>query len=313
MSAMQATDESMKCVAVLTADWHLSDRCPICRNDDPVSAQLGKLDQILNIALAHGAPLIVAGDLFDSWQPSNCYSLLPKLLRLLRRKAVDIYAIPGQHDLPQHAMSLKYKSSYELLCAAGCISDLTAASPCEFGDGLLVGVPFGEAPGIEGAQRDIVAMHRLIWEREPPYKNAPASGNVACVLDSCPGFGAIVAGDNHVGFSCCGPSGRLVVNCGTTWRADASMASYEPSVWLLWRGDAGFSATQERLAVDAAAVSSRHLEEARIRTDRASKFIQSVKQSCRKGVSFAKNIEAALRAANLPDDVVAAVNKAVLE
>ena len=100
---------------ILSADWHLRDDIPQCRErDEYLVAQERKLKFIHDLVLDNGATLLIAGDIFDAWKPS------PWLISLaIRYIPPGTIVVPGQHDLPAHNLQELSKTGLQTLAEAG--------------------------------------------------------------------------------------------------------------------------------------------------------------------------------------------------
>src|SRR3972149_9530571 len=109
-----------KTLAILTADIHLRDTQPVCREDDYWEAQKKKIEFILDMADELSCPIFVAGDFFDKAK-SSPYLEQWIISEIRSHGSPKIYVIPGQHDLPNHSIELIKKSSLSVLASAGVI------------------------------------------------------------------------------------------------------------------------------------------------------------------------------------------------
>ena len=66
---------------ILTADWHIREKPPICRTDDFESALWRKIDFISELSEKYNSPVIIAGDLFHS---ANVISAPVKALEIYK-------------------------------------------------------------------------------------------------------------------------------------------------------------------------------------------------------------------------------------
>jgi DNA repair exonuclease SbcCD nuclease subunit len=116
---MRAADPN-PVIAILCSDIHLSERAPIARavGQDWFTVQKRYLDQLRELKEKHNAILIVAGDVFDYWKSS------PELINFAIVHMPECYAVPGQHDLPNHNYNDLHKSAYWTLVEAKIIKHL---------------------------------------------------------------------------------------------------------------------------------------------------------------------------------------------
>ncbi len=106
---MQATDAV---IAILTSDWHLSHKPPIARVEEPdwYAAMERTVTQVVELQNKYDCPLVIAGDLFDKWNPPP--QLINFALDELGSLTMRAVAVPGQHDLPFHSYDHVESSAY---------------------------------------------------------------------------------------------------------------------------------------------------------------------------------------------------------
>ena len=108
--------------------------------------------------------VIDAGDIFDYWKAS------PWLIaRAYKNLPSEIYTIPGNHDLPEHSMQQYEKSALHVLEVALAIRRLSK-TPYDRRDFTIAGFAYGEK--LEDVNADIVVIHDLVYEGNPPWPNA---------------------------------------------------------------------------------------------------------------------------------------------
>jgi hypothetical protein len=232
----------MRVVALLTSDWHMSHVAPTARScEDWYAVQKRALDQLKALQLKHGnedLPIVVAGDFFHSWRPEHSPAeLLNFLMRELPTNHVGeacIYAIPGQHDLPEHRYEAVERTPFATLVIAGKINLIEPEYPAWTHTGVtLHGFPWGHAISPLPAQTDVrlhvAVVHSFIWLDEK-YVGAPTHQHVAFYRDKLAGYDAAVFGDNHQGFL----AGDRLINCGTLMRRRADERDYKPLVGVLF-------------------------------------------------------------------------------
>lgn len=232
-----------KPVLGLTSDLHLSNSPPggrKCTRAGWYEAMAGVLGQVRK---AFAGPWAVAGDIFDVWNSA------PELISFaITHLPKTVFAVPGQHDLPNHRYEDRHRSGYGVLVAANRIVDLHANRYCELlTDGIgLEGYPWGRSPDDKGYLGDVdcwVAVgHHLCWQHGAGFPGAPADSHADALAKRMPGFALRVFGDNHQPFH---RPDIGVLNCGAPMRRTRADIAREPCVWLLH--DTGFV---ERVAID---------------------------------------------------------------
>lgn len=185
-------------VAVAVSDIHAESRTPPARAEkDWYEVQTGYFKQLEDIA--DGLPILVAGDVFNRWNPT------PELISfMIRNLPPRIVAVPGQHDLPLHNYEDVKKSAYWTLKEAGIITDVPAGKSYLLTNKVMAhGFPWGTELKPHKKEYDdtldIALVHKLVWWKKP-FPNAPENGQVDEIRKSLNGFDVIVSGDNHEPF-----------------------------------------------------------------------------------------------------------------
>ena len=292
-----------KANAILSADIHLRDRVPECRQPEEFwAARDRKMSFLRGLQAEHGCPILDAGDVFDRWQVSSELEGWA-LLNL----PAGIITVPGNHDLPQHNLSLYRKSSLHVLEAAGRVRVLRETeSPRQsyiqsFADNLLYafgfpyGEPFQDAPKLNHSRKQIAVVHTYCAETVPPFIEGYTP---AQLLTALPGYDLIVSGHNHAAFSreVVDRRGdkRLVVNPGGMMRTTADQADARPRVYL-WYADTN---TVEAVfyPIETGVVSRTHLERVEERDARMTAFVSRLGSDMDISLSFEDNVEKFLAA-----------------
>jgi len=210
----------------------------------------GYLDQLETIAASHvGAPIICAGDIFDDgWRPYRCP---PELINFAIEHFPLMYAVPGQHDLPNHRYDDLQRSAYYTLCEAGTINNLEPGVSTEiYGPGqrrqappsmrniTATGFPWGFdiTPAEERFSKhqvNLAVIHKYIWRPGHCYSGAPSEAAFGCFDTQLRGYNAAVIGDNHSPWLWNHRSPCYTLNCGTFIRRKADEIKYRPGVGLL--------------------------------------------------------------------------------
>lgn len=191
-------------IAVLVSDLHLSHTHPKAREGDWYAAMRNHLRELRAAMVDYSdapLPLIVAGDVFDTW------SVPPEIISFAIRELPKCWAIPGQHDLPNHSYDDIMRSGYWSLVEAGIITNLKPGTPTKISSRLsAVGVPWGfEIPNNPKRTNPdailLAVVHAYIWDRQRnSYDGAPQDKSIGQYVGSLSRYDAAVFGDNHKGF-----------------------------------------------------------------------------------------------------------------
>ena len=222
-------------IAIVTADWHLSSTCPPARSGekDWFKAMERSLTFLFQQARMHNIPILVAGDIFDHWKATPelinfCLDVFPR--------DVDIFSIPGQHDLPNHSYTEINKSAYMTLIKSGLIKDTYDKSHLLFSD-LYVRLAGWEQdlcipPKKNTFSCNLGLIHKYLWVPDASYPNAPMSSKVTKkLIKSYAGYDIIVSGDNHKHFST--STKPMFYNCGALFRRKSDEIDYKPSFGIV--------------------------------------------------------------------------------
>jgi DNA repair exonuclease SbcCD nuclease subunit len=209
-------------IAILTADIHLSHTPPAARSHEPdwYEAMRRQLRWLRKLQSKYGVPIFVAGDLFHKYNPPA------ELINFALRELPDnIYAVPGQHDLPFHNIQDIHKSAYWTLVEAGKIKNVEYDSPIRIESQVAVmrlhGFPFGH-PLVPRKPYDLHAIdvaivHEYCWQGTAKYVTASEDKNMAAHRKNAKNYDILVSGDNHIpheDFS----QKPAVFNCGGFYR-----------------------------------------------------------------------------------------------
>lgn len=227
---------SKNVIALLCSDIHLSHNAPVARSAEPnwYSAMKRPLDEIADLAKAHDAPIICAGDVFDRWNSP------PELINFAIDYLPNCMAIPGQHDLPNHRLDEIHKSAFNTLVKAHKIyhlqkweffqSDKLSISAFAWGEEIL---PHDQDRQPENDRIQLAVIHHYLYtNRSNSYHGVSIQDHTSKFRDKLKGYDAAVFGDNHIGFSA--TIGKCnVMNTGTLLRRKIDEINYKPQVGLL--------------------------------------------------------------------------------
>lgn len=232
-------------VAVLCSDLHLCHTAPSCREEEPnwYEAQGRVLQEVIDAANKHECPLIVAGDIFDKWAAPP--ELINFAIDMFRQVNSIVFAIPGQHDLPNHDYMQMHRSAYGSLVKANAIRNLSPEVPTPIwiagtGETVLVhAFPWGKkiVPAPASRSIQLAVVHKYIWRKGSSYPGASEEANYTHLSKELVGYHAAVFGDNHKGFLARIPreeADTVVLNNGTMMRRKTDEVAYQPQYGLFF-------------------------------------------------------------------------------
>lgn len=224
-----------KPIAVLCSDLHFSHRPPVARSAEPdwYAAMERQWNQVRVVAEKHRIPVVVAGDIFDVWKSPP--ELTNFVIRLFR--GLEVCAVPGQHDLPNHVYEDMHRSSYGTLVEAGAIVNVDKPD-FRAGDNLRIypaawGFDIWKCKDHQRSEVCLLVAHRYVWLNDRTcYPGAPQESNLAVLKKQLIGYDAAVFGDNHKGFLA--QSGKCsVLNCGGFMPRKSDERDYKPRIGML--------------------------------------------------------------------------------
>ena len=200
-------------VAVLVSDVHLSHKAPPCRAEQTTeewyAVMRGYLHQLWAACRPEPfdtpLPILVAGDLFDRWDSP------PELINFAIEHwpKTKTYAVPGQHDIPNHSADQIHRSAYETMLRAKVINNLIPEKLTRIHDAVwAVGFPWGcglDPKGtlskIWGGQRScdrvVAVAHTPVWSNKKPFPDAPDDACLGQVMRRFAGWDVVHTGDYH--------------------------------------------------------------------------------------------------------------------
>jgi DNA repair exonuclease SbcCD nuclease subunit len=221
-------------IMLAVADIHLSHKAPVARSaeEDWYSAMARQLTELSQLAIEHRVPIVCAGDIFDKWNsPAELINFAIKYLP-------KMYAIPGQHDLPQHSYEDIKKSAYWTLVEAGTIThfdktiDVAGTHPIR-----LHGFPYGFSVNSIGKKHDLIIeiaiIHAYIWAKDKGHIGADENKRAKEWMKNLTRFDFAIFGDNHIPFTVKGEE-CTIVNCGGFYRRRSDEVKHKPSVVKLY-------------------------------------------------------------------------------
>ena len=222
-----------KVLAIFVSDLHLSHTPPIWRSceEDWYTVQERALKELREIKNANACPIFCAGDIFDKWNSP------PELINFALEHLPPIYAIPGQHDLPNHNLKEIHKSAYWTLVKTKKI--LHVKESVSIAEGMMLhGFAFGrkirkvKTPEKNWDCKHIALIHQYNWIPKASYEKASVKRKVTRKRKEFRGYDIVVCGDNHIPFEKM-IGDTLFWNCGGFMRRHSDEIKHRPRVGLL--------------------------------------------------------------------------------
>lgn len=194
-----------------------------------------QLEQLSQLLMQYKVPLIIPGDIFDTWySPAELINFALKYLP-------PCYAVPGNHDLPEHQFRQLRRSAFYTLVEAGVITLLYPDRPVEVdgGDKVLLqlhGFPHGFPPYANPSPHqlcaDIAVIHHYCWkDPSSSYEGAEEHYHTSQWYDTLQGYDFALVGDNHTPFNDQVGECQLI-NVGSFFRRRSKEISHTPSIVL---------------------------------------------------------------------------------
>lgn len=281
-------------IAILCSDLHLSIKPPACRADTNwLDLQGYYLEQLKKLAGHH--TIICAGDIFDKWN-SNAELIHFALDNLPN----DMICIPGQHDLPNHAISEMHRSGYGVLTRAKKIIDLSEEATHEEPGLVIYGAGWGQKIPVCKTTHlkdtiNLLVMHDFIWINDATkYPGAGEDSDIKAHKDKFKQFDAVAIGDNHRGWL--RPAGGFlpktdVINCGTFLRRKSDELAYCPGVGVLY-ADGTIERRFLDTSIDKFHANAKQREEVAVDLE---EFIEQLEGLGEHGLNFREAVELHLR------------------
>lgn len=292
--------------AIICADIHLSARTPVARVDDYTAAQEAKLTWLQRLQRELACPVIDGGDVFDHWKAPPWLSALA-----YRRMPADLFTVPGNHDLPEHALTRYPHSALHLLGATRddvTVMNVTGTHPLymvgnylrvwAYPNGVFDPKALAEIPKARG-YRDVLVLHEFVWPGlKPPWHGAPGYMAQALLrVAAAAGYDLVVCGDNHKAFVE-SYEDTLLVNPGSMMRSTADQSDYRPRCYLYYAKS--HQLVPEYYPVAPAVITDEHLTRVQERDARVAAYIEHMNTQWAVGLSFRANLEAFLQANPTP-------------
>ena len=279
--------------ALLMADFHLRPDKPKCRTEeDYLNTQDNKISFIFGLAKKHRCPILIAGDLGN--EPNWSCRLLRWFAFKVKKYDVEIYAIPGQHDLPYHLLRHWRRSAIGVLGTTGVINLIGIKrnfAPVVMKNFSLFPFPYGYKikdilKKYETPSKPMVAIsHQMVIDKRLWPGQVATKGHQ--LLRQYPEYQLILTGDNHTPFVS-EYEGRILVNPGSVFRQEADEIDHKPRVYLWY--STNNTVEPVYIPIEQDIVSRDHIIEKTERDERFDEYIQKMKLNYKIGTSYTKNL-----------------------
>jgi predicted phosphodiesterase len=300
------------------SDLHIRLDTPKCRTDDFVKTQVNKVLFIQELCNKHNIPLGVAGDIgqgpIKNWPP-RLVTMAINLFSGFDRKA---YAIPGQHDLPNHDIKRVGDSGFGALMASNSVIPLfnnkgTHEAKIVEVNGYRLGivgfpydVPIVDYEFEEEVDRKIALVHMMVIHSKKLWSQQTGHSLAQHLLRKFD-YDLIVSGDNHLPFVV-EYKDKVLVNCGSVSRQKSDQIDHRPRVYLY------YAETNEvkpvYIPIDKDAVTDQFRQSEVEQDERMNKYVEALDMDYEVGLKFEENLENAL---DMNKDVPKSVKNKVWE
>jgi DNA repair exonuclease SbcCD nuclease subunit len=272
---------------IVTADWHLREDAPICR--DPsiwIDLQRKAVRFVFQTAKECGAEVCLVGDEFHR---SHVH---PKMLSMLLSELFDfgviLHILAGNHSVPYHSIEDEASSTFGNLWRLTKIKE----SPVKTFDDIGSWYHFGELSKCKdqtGRDPSLVFLHELTFaddaSRPGPIKDKAFIADD--LFDLFPAAQFIFTGDNHQHFAV-EKSGRWVINPGCLLRQSADEIDGVSGFYYV---DTDENKVEFIQFIDNEVVDNSHLLAEKERDERVDAFISSLADNEELSLDFLSNLE----------------------
>jgi predicted phosphodiesterase len=251
-----------------------------------------KIEFILKLSHEYKVPILLAGDLGHRHQWVNW--LLEYFIGLMNKyDNAEIICIAGQHDLPEHNLSLYNRAGIGVLFEAGVIEligiDGHAQEQYDLNSSVsIIPFPYGKklkSLSLKGSKRIFIAVaHQMVIENKLEWPDQVADQSIP-LLKKLKGYDIIIVGDNHKSFVA-EYEGRILVNPGSMMRTTADQIDHKPRVYL-WDGE---QVEPVYLPIEEGVISREHIDIGEERDNRISAYVERLNTNYEIGLDFKKNM-----------------------
>lgn len=280
-----------KVIAILVGDMHITESQPKCRTDNFWDSQWEVVKFISDLQKKYNCKVLCSGDVFDHWKPS------PYLLSYcIRYFPKNMYAIYGNHDLPQHNLDLYEKTGLNALAEANKIDIWNGCHWRQTPEKNMV---------FDLDRIKILMWHVMVWHKEKPYPNS-TDPNTYRLIRKNPGYDVILTGHNHKPFTA-KKDNTILVNPGSITRQTADQTD-RPRVYLL---HSDISIKKVYLPEPDNCITRDHLEKQKEKEKRFESFISTLNEDWEETLNYSQNLERFFAANNTPDSIKKIIYKSI--
>lgn len=224
-------------IALAVADLHITSEPPISRSGEPSWEAViqRQFRDLRSLQKQHdNVPILCAGDVFQKWNSDA------ETINLALTYLPQMIAIPGQHDLPYHALNELKKTAFGVLEKAGKIVYVEGSLEVQGPGGSFSvhGFPWGVSVAPLPAEKKkkghlhIALIHAYCWNGNAKHLGASEQSEVKNF--DLKGYDVAVFGDNHKSFDST-QQRCIVFNCGGFFRRNSDEVVHRPRVGLIHR------------------------------------------------------------------------------
>jgi DNA repair exonuclease SbcCD nuclease subunit len=289
---------------IITSDWHIRSKPPVSRIDDYLKAQWHVIEELVDFAVSQGSSLIVAGDVFHTAKPT--LQLVMQLIDALDLSH-NIYAIPGQHDLPGHLLSRVNESGIGLLHKCGSIKQMEGS--VIINDTEVHLFPYGtELKPLEevNCEWNMAVCHTLVTN--DPNSKMEGAQSARKFLKKMKGYDLVVVGDNHKTFMI-EDNGRYLISPGSLLRTNADQMDHEPCLWEWMPGYEPDQFVFDCCKTPEKELTRGHIDVREDRDERITSFVTTINNDYDVSLSFDDNMSKFLQKNKQKKSVVDLINE----
>lgn len=224
-------------LAIFVADIHLSHKPPVWRSAEPdwYAAMARPLKELSDLQNKLSVPILCAGDIFNKWNAPA------ELINFAIDHLPKMYAVAGQHDLPNHSLKEIHKSAFWTLVQSETLLEMYELYEHDYGF-----APYFYSYGQKIVsnpekikQLKVCLAHQYVWTKGYSYQTASEEYHIKAQKGVLKEYDVCVFGDNHQCFECTlsykkSKHKTKVWNCGSLMRRHSDQIDYKPRLAILY-------------------------------------------------------------------------------